>query len=403
MSQIGFILYLLFTASWFLHLPARFPILGTIRFDLVLVILISLCICRKNIRASYVNKSDTSMILTILVFYVFASLPFVEWPGSVIRTNFENFLKAFVFYYFSVSLLTAEDRLKKFVAIFLMCQSFRIFEPLYLHLTEGYWGSYASMRDWEYMDRLAGSPHDIVNPNGLAFIIVTVIPLIHYLSSMSLRYRILYLISLPVFVYTLILTASRSGFVAFIVILLSITIKSRKRVLVIGAILTASIIVLPYLGSEQRDRFFSIFDKNAKNYGTTETRITGIEKDFELALRRPMFGHGLGTSLEVLSNYGGEYRVSHNLYSEIAMELGFVGLVIFVLFIRSIFVNVMNCMRQLTFWEDKKMFLSQLTNGIMVWLIMNIIFSFASYGLSSYEWYLFGGLSVVVRRLSSEQ
>ncbi len=31
---------------------------------------------------------------------------------------------------------------------------------------------------------------------------------------------------------------------------------------------------------------------------------------------------------------------------------------------------------------------------------MNVVFSFASYGLSSYEWYLFGGLSVVLQRLA---
>jgi hypothetical protein len=35
-----------------------------------------------------------------------------------------------------------------------------------------------------------------------------------------------------------------------------------------------------------------------------------------------------------------------------------------------------------------------------VWLAMNVVFSLVSYGLSSYEWYLFGGLSVVLRRLT---
>jgi hypothetical protein len=34
---------------------------------------------------------------------------------------------------------------------------------------------------------------------------------------------------------------------------------------------------------------------------------------------------------------------------------------------------------------------------------MNTLFSFASYGLSSYEWYLFAGLSVVVRRMALQQ
>ena len=34
-------LYLLFVASWFLHLPARVPTLGAIRLDLILVVLLA--------------------------------------------------------------------------------------------------------------------------------------------------------------------------------------------------------------------------------------------------------------------------------------------------------------------------------------------------------------------------
>ena len=37
---------------------------------------------------------------------------------------------------------------------------------------------------------------------------------------------------------------------------------------------------------------------------------------------------------------------------------------------------------------------------MQIWLIMNFLFSFASYGLSSYEWYLFAGFSVVMQRLA---
>ena len=37
--------------------------------------------------------------------------------------------------------------------------------------------------------------------------------------------------------------------------------------------------------------------------------------------------------------------------------------------------------------------------ALQVWMGMNLLFSFASYGLSSYEWYLAGALAEVVRRL----
>ena len=45
-------------------------------------------------------------------------------------------------------------------------------------------------------------------------------------------------------------------------------------------------------------------------------------------------------------------------------------------------------------------YLVRLVDAMQTWLLMNTLFSFASYGLSSYEWYLFAGLSVVVRRMA---
>ena len=48
--------------------------------------------------------------------------------------------------------------------------------------------------------------------------------------------------------------------------------------------------------------------------------------------------------------------------------------------------------------EDDR-FLEALTSAMQVWIVMNIIFGLASFGFSSYEWYLFAGLSVVLKRI----
>ena len=56
-------------------------------------------------------------------------------------------------------------------------QVWRVLEPLYMHLKSGYWGDYASLGNWEYMNRLSGSPYDIINPNGLGFVIIMTLPM----------------------------------------------------------------------------------------------------------------------------------------------------------------------------------------------------------------------------------
>ncbi len=398
MNNIGFKLYLLFIGSWFLHLPARIPALGTIRFDMLLVLLIlTIIFLDKKEENKHPNINKPGTVIKILLLYSIATLPFVEWPGSVLHTGIINFIKAIVFYYFTVILITTEHRLKIFLGVFLACQSYRILEPVYLHVTEGYWGSVAHMGGSDFMNRLSGAPYDIVNPNGLAFIIVTVIPFFHYLSSTSIKNKILYYALLPLFLYALALTGSRSGFLALIVILIGIARDTQKKVLVIGLIALSVSIAFLNLSSEQRDRYVSIFDTSAKHYATASGRTDEVIDALRVALRKPIFGHGLGTSREANANFGIKDIPAHNLYAEVAQELGFLGLVIYLFYIRSIIRNFHQSVKQGSMKEN--VFLHSFNKAGRTWLWMNILFSFASYGLSSYEWYLFGGLSVVSLKL----
>ncbi len=401
MNKIGFRLYLLFTVSWFLHLTARFSFLGLLRFDLllILVILATMVVGKKG-EIQQSPSNDTSRALKILFVYVLVTLPFVQWPGSVLNAGIPNFIKAVVFYYFSIFFLTSEKKLKIFIAVFLSCQCIRVFEPVYLHLTQGYWGSFATMGGYEFMDRLAGAPSDIVNPNGLAFIILSTVPFLYYFSFLSWGHRILSLTVLPVLLYALALTGSRSGVIGLLAIMIGIVMKSRKKMVLLIAFVGVIALIYASLNADQKDRYLSIFDSDTKNAATASGRMQGTLADFEVALRKPFVGHGLGTSLEANANFAGIDIRAHNLWAEVAQELGFVGLIIFVYFVRSIIMNFLKSMKGLKEVKFERSYLGYLVSSMQVWLLMNLIFSFASYGLSSYEWYLFAGLSVVARRLS---
>jgi len=403
MEEIGFKLYLLFMVSWFIHLTSRIPFLGAIRFDLVLAGVLFLItfalISQKGGKDCAAN--DTEKYLTILILYAIFTIPFVQWPGSVIKFGIEGFIKAVVFYYFTVTFVNSEKRLKILIFVFIVGQSFRVIEPLYLHITEDYWGSSAYMSG-EFMDRLSGAPHDTVNPNGLAYIILSIIPFYYFLSSISWQNKVLCLIALPLLLYALILTASRSGMLGFFVIILGIFVKSKKKLLFSVFVLIAALVVIANLGPDQLDRYISIYDDSAINAATTEARIDGVKGDLIVALRRPICGHGLGTSFEANATFGGKLLVAHNLYVEIAIELGFVGLIIFLFFMKSIIMNFCESYKALKQTLEENIFLTRIVDTMQVWLAMNILFSFASYGLSGYTWYLFAGFSVVLLRLSSQ-
>jgi O-antigen ligase len=144
----------------------------------------------------------------------------------------------------------------------------------------------------------------------------------------------------------------------------------------------------------------SLFGAGEKNLASAEGRVAGVEDNFRIALRKPLFGHGLGTSREANANFGAGDMPAHNLYAEVAQELGLVGLILFLLFLKSIISRLAECKRAFN-RATSSPFRARLLDTMQVLLIMNLVFSFASYGLSSYEWYLLGGLSVVMQRLAT--
>ena len=133
-----FILYSVFTISWFLHFTARMPALGTIRFDLILLALIVIGIFfNKSGVSEKPQPSPINTVLTVLIVYSLLEIPFAKWPGSVIQHGIANFIKGIVFFYFTVEIIKTEKLLKYFLLVFVGCQTFRVLEPLYLHVVDG--------------------------------------------------------------------------------------------------------------------------------------------------------------------------------------------------------------------------------------------------------------------------
>jgi O-antigen ligase len=327
----------------------------------------------------------------------------VEWPGSVLRFGLINFIKALVFYFFTLKFVRSEGQLKQFMAVFLGCQVFRVLEPLYLHVTQGYWGSAASMANSEFMNRLAGAPHDIVNPNGLAFIIVSILPFFYYYAGINKKVRFLSLLLIPLMVWALILTASRSGFIALLAVIGLMVLKTKNKVIMVVVLSLSVFLSYPFLSADQKDRYFSIVSSNSKNAATSEGRTEGVKTSFRVALHKPLFGHGLGTSAEASWNYGGSRHLAHNLYAEVAQELGFIGLFIFMLYVLSIFKELKKAVIQWHPVETQVLSFTQVSYcALWVFFFMNLIFSWASYGLSSYQWYLMPALIVVLGRIQTQ-
>ena len=401
MANIGFNIYIFYIISIFIHLGSRVPILGMIRIDLLLtaVLLVLILLDNKSHANINPNEDKISANLKYLIIFLVLSLPFVEWPGSAIRNGSAEFIKAVVFYYFTVHFIQTEKHLKIFLYTFLSVQAFRCFEPLWLHLTTGYWGSRAYIGGGEFAGRLGGAPHDIVNPNGLAFVIVSAFTFHHYLSrGLKLKYRLIYFAALPMYLYALVLTSSRTGFLALGISACVIIWQSKKKFLMLTVCILIGAIAFTQLDDQQKERYYSIFGGGTKEqHATAIGRWEGTKVAFISFLEKPIVGHGLGTSSETGYHSYGHAAPAHNLLAEVLQEIGLAGFIIYLRFIYSIYLGVKS--KIIATEKIHSFFLSQTFYAITVYFFMNLLFSFATYGLSRYSWYFCGGVVSVLFRL----
>lgn len=406
--MLAFRLYLMLVVMTLLNIPSRLPLFGMIRPTLVFVGLITLVILAARSGQGRKDLSGSTRLLNTLIVYIFISLPFVAWPGSVVKHGLDVFVKAVVFFYFTVQLVDTLPRLRTFVAVVIGCQVLRVLEPLFLHLTTGYWGSYADMGEGYVLERLAGAPNDILNPNGLAFVVLTALPFLYYLlGGLKKPITKLAVVGLiAALLYALVLTGSRSGMVGLLVIVAAIIFRSERRTAILVVAAIAGVLLVGVMTPDMRDRYLSLTSDDTRNAATTQGRIQHMLDEVEVASRRPFVGHGLGTSLEALANEAGRYQPSHNLYLEVMIELGMIGLVVYLMFLASIFGNLREIRasiaspgRQPGADSGNRQFYARCSGALLVLAVMCMVFSIASYGLSEFYWYLIAGLSVVLRNL----
>jgi putative inorganic carbon (hco3(-)) transporter len=397
-TKTAFVLYMVFMLSFFLRIPNRLPILGMLRLDLLLVVFIFITIIK--LKTDQYAEAKIAKYIKLLFASAVISLPFVTWPGTAIGQGIPNLIKATIFFFFTYKLVINEQRLKIMVYLFLLANTYRILEPLVLHFATGYWGA-RTFYDGGKVDRLSGGPYDIIGPNGLAFVIATVIPFYHYLfGTSSFKYKLIYWLLLPAFLFTMALTLSRSGILAIAIIYAVVFVKSKRKFTLAVVAIAGGLAFFSSLNEVQKDRYLSIFSSDAKSSATAQGRTDGWITYYEVGMRKPIFGHGLGSSKEANYHFSGRAQPAHNLWLEIFQELGIVGLIVFIFYTKEIYKGFKLTNAKMREHHEASDFLKSCVPAMQVWLAMNFLFSFASYGLTSYEWYLFGGFSAVMARLA---
>jgi hypothetical protein len=398
-SGFTFGLYIYFNVDIFLHLSARIPAYGVIRPTLILVFLLTTLMFIQKKKFVDVYQTEPFKRIKWLIVYLSLSFFIVRWPGSALN-NLPDFVKAACFFFFTAMAVDTEKRLKVFLFVFVVCQLIRVYEPLYMNITSGYWGDRTYLGDGEFAQRLSGAPFDIINPNELGFVIATIFPFIYYLLwGGSHRAKVLFLILVPPLLYALILTMSRGALLALIVVGWMVFKNSKYKTLIIIAAIGTAIAAWSVMSDIQKDRYLSLVDSDTASAATADGRLQGMVNEMVLGLTtRPILGNGLGTTVETKFHELGSGKASHNLYAELVIEVGLVGAFFFLSYIFRLRSSLLKAEthNRAAFWKN-------LILALLAVFWMYVIYSVNYYGLSQYYWYLFGGLVVSVSRILNRE
>jgi O-antigen ligase len=126
-------------------------------------------------------------------------------------------------------------------------------------------------------------------------------------------------------IYCLVLTFSRGGYLGFLVGLLVLgIIRERKLLLVLAVLLVSWQSLVP---GAVRERVLMTYQADGSLDSSAEERVTIWQDAMNVITRNPLLGTGFNTYAYM--GRVGDYKDTHNYYLKVFLELGLIGLAVF--------------------------------------------------------------------------
>ncbi len=169
--------------------------------------------------------------------------------------------------------------------------------------------------------------------NEIALALVMIIPLMRYLQLQTGNRRIYQgLLGAQILtVLAVLCTYSRAGFLAVVVVLLLMALKSRKRLVYSALIATAVALLISFMPDQWSQRMHTI--KTYQQDASAMGRINAWHFAYNLASERPVTGGGFAVfTRELFHKYAPDpldQHDAHSIYFQILAEHGYPGLLMF--------------------------------------------------------------------------
>lgn len=327
----------------------------------------------------------------LLVGSAFLSIPFAVWRGGAFAQTTE-LIKDVILLVLIFGLVDTNARMSK--VLWLMVGLFAWFAGSALI---AYAHGQISLQ--ERIGRAEGINSMAGGPNELAGLILALLPFLIALlrSTHSILIRLLLLACGSLGLAALVLTGARTGMLALIIVGAYYVLRSRLKIVWFLACVALACIIWIGMPQAYRDRYLTVkqYASGGKLDASNELRVRIWKAGWRMLLDHPVLGVGAGQFPTAYgTSYVGVAHVAwmnpHNLFLQVACELGVVGLIVFIYFVIQIVKQIRHLPRRESSPLVELNFQVATACGAMLIALMTI--SVVSHTLYRPYWYLLGGL-----------
>lgn len=365
--------------------------------EAILIIFILICIFKSIVGTDnyFGNRKLVFYYLPFLLCILLSSLKFMELSLTI--KEMVRWSELIVVYLLTINLITDKKEVKVI-----------LYSMFLATVIVSVWGIIGYLEGIVTIDGRYGTSSFFSHPNALAGYVNLIIPVLF--GMLMTRALLWERITLGVFIIltivTWFLTFSKSGWLSLIItiILVSFLTKARKRVVFFLAILTISFAIV-FLSSKIRNDFL---DRIQSTYTTLECRILSYPIGFNMVSGDLLIGIGVGNYSLLIKEFADANKMPylittnlHNLYLQIFVEAGLMGLCAFIFWLIGIIRYLMSSLKSLEMSEKYNLFVG-LMEGVIVYLFNNLANVLTAHGIHL-QWGIILGLAVVLAQFGKRE